>query len=291
MNKVADYLLRRATPQFGQFSLWILLGLALILSVLPFEHQTGERQPFATMWGFLPVEILESKVFFLATRISLAITAILWGLRIGTPVTSWLTALLFSLMWALRMENVANGAHIFHVATYFLFIYAAWYHFCNREIKEAWREKKFWSTPLYPNWVFFLCLFMMGWFHSWAGWFKIYASGLDWGNGLSLQLWTSIWGHPASPTTQIILSDRTIASIMQTGAMIFESIALLSLINRTMRVVIGLLLLGFYFGVLTTFVDYGFHFNFSIVLLFMMPVREFLESRAAKKQLDSVSIR
>ena len=59
---------------------------------------------------------------------------------------------------------------------------------------------------------------------------------------------------------------------MQTGALVIECACILVVFNRWLRYGLGFGLFGFYLGVLTTFVTFGFHFNALLVVWFLLPV-------------------
>ena len=124
----------------------------------------------------------------------------------------------------------------------------------------------------YPRWVFMLSVFYLGWFHSLAGFTKILSSGFGWGNGVSLQLWTKLFGWGPSPFGQLLLYDARLTAWMQTGALTIECACILVIFNRWLRYGLGTALFGFYMGVLTTFVTFGFHFNALLVVWFLLPV-------------------
>ena len=272
MKRFIDWLQDEATPFFGQLSTWLLLLFAIIVALTPIEFDEGVRRAVpATIFSWLPNAVIRSPELFFGVRIALAFSAVLWALRIAIPISCWSTVFFFTLCWALRMENLTNGAHIFNVTNWLLIIHAMWFHFRRNEIKEALRGGNFWQTKLYPRWVFWLCIFYLGWFHSLAGISKILASGFDWGDGVSLQLWTELFGWKPSPFGRILLWDVRLTALMQTGALVIECFSILCIVNRWFRYGIGLALFGFYLGVLTTFVDFGFHFNAILVALFLLP--------------------
>lgn len=287
--KYFERLFERGLPHFGQLSTWLLCLFALILSAYPFEPEVGDRVSPSTVFGWLPSVVLASPLSLHIARFALALFAILWSIRVWIPWSAWATVVAFTLVWCLRMENTSHGAHIFNVTNMLLMVHAMWFHFERKRIKESIRDKRFWSTNLYPNWVFQLSIFYLCWFHMWAGVTKIQNSGLDWGNGLSLQLWVYLWGWPGSPTTKLLLSSRTLTQLLQTGALIFETSSILGIFSKWARWIVGFNLLGFYLGVLTTFVDYGFHANAVLVAFFMLPVREWMIRRYEKKGSPSQS--
>ncbi len=272
MKHVND-LLRLSRPHFGQPVTWMLLLFALILASVPFEYAAGERIGPATVISWLPAAWLSEPLLYEFVRWTLIVAALMWAMQLVIPWSCWTTAVAFMLLWSLRMENSYGAAHTFNVTNMLLIIHAMWYQFYHREIRSSLREGTFWSTPLYPRWAFMLSVFYLGLFHTLAGLTKIMHSGLDWGNGLSLQLWVTFDGWPQSPFGQLIVANRTFAMIVQTAALIFETVSILALFSPRLRVLIGLGLLGFYLGVLTTFVDYGFHFNAILVALFFLPAQ------------------
>ena len=276
MNQVKrffDWLQDEATPAFGQIATWLLLLFAVIVAFSPIEFDTGpQRTVPATIFSWMPESLIRSPELFFGARIVCLAGAVLWAFRIAIPFSCWLTVAAFTMSWALRMENLTNGAHIFNVTNWLLIIHAMWFHFRHREIRNAVDGGKFWSTKLYPRWVFWLCVFYLGWFHTLAGLSKIYVTGFGWGDGVSLQLWTELFGWKPSPFGKLLLWDVRLTALMQTGALVIECLSVFCIFNRWFRYAIGLALFGFYLGVLTTFVDFGFHFNAILVAFFLLPV-------------------
>lgn len=277
IKRWTNWLTALARPGFGQFVTWLLLAFAVILAISPIEFSNGVRSAdAATIFAWLPELLLRNENFFTAVRVLLIVSAALWALRIAVPVSCWTTTVLFALMWSLRMENLTNGAHIFNVTNMLLLIHALWFQFYSADMKAAATEGKFWQTQLYPRWVFMLSVFYLGWFHSLAGFTKILKTGFGWGNGVSLQLWTEVFGETESPFAQVILYDDRLTAWMQTGALAIECLSILCIFHWMIRYAVGFGLIGFYIGVLTTFVTFGFHFNAILVALFLLPVDYFV---------------
>lgn len=265
------WLLQTDSFRFGMLCTYVLLAFTFIVALSPIEFSEGARAEVpATIFSWLPSSLIRNPIFFTTVRFCLLASTLAWGLRYGVPWTSWSTSFLAFLYWALRMENLTNGAHIFHATSMLMFIHAAWFHFYHREINAAFRGET--DTRCYPRWVFFLSIFYLGWFHSLAGFTKIATSGFGWGTGTSLQLWVDLFGWEGSPFGQLLLVDNRLTAWMQTGALVIECVSILVIFNRWFRYAIGLGLFGFYLGVLTTFIDFGFHFNATLVLLFLLPV-------------------
>lgn len=274
---------RRDDPRFGLLTILLLGLVALSLAILPPVFHAGPRaETTATIIGFLPEGIIRAPWFHQVWRLALAVSTLIWLAGRGLPWSSWSTAVSFTMVWALRMENVSNGAHIYHAANMLVWIHAAWMQFAARDLQEARRDRRLWVKPTYPRWVFYCCVFYLGVFHTWAGVAKIAASGWDWGNGLSLQLWVHLWGWPQSPFGRLVLADRTIAALLQTGALLIETFSFLCWFGPRWRTAVGLGLLSFYTGVLGTFVDFGFHINFLLVAWFLLPVESWMRGSAAR---------
>ena len=276
MSKLS-WLFDRATPRFGQISVWVLLSFAIVLALTPIEFNSGIRSETpATMFSWLPASLIQSQIFFTSVRVALIASSVLWAMRIWIPWSCWLTVLTFTLMWSLRMENLTNGAHIFNVTNMLLVIHAMWFHFYRDEIKDGISQGTFWTDRNYPRWAFWLSVFYLGWFHSLAGFTKLACCGFGWGNGTSLQLWVNLFGWKASPFAQLILFDSRLTAVLQTGALAIECLSILAIFHWSTRYLVGLGLFGFYVGVLGTFVTFGFHFNAILVALFLLPVDRLL---------------
>jgi hypothetical protein len=277
ISNFCDWLTAESNPRFGQYATWLLLLFAVIVACTPIEFDTGpKREVPATSFAWLPASLLASPTFFTGVRVVLLVSAALWAARVAIPYSCWTTVVAFTLMWSLRMENLTNGAHIFNVTNWLLIIHAMWFHFRHREIRSAVAESRFWNARIYPRWVFWLCIFYLGWFHSLAGFTKIATSGFGWGNGVSLQLWTELFGWEPSPFGKVLLWDVRLTALMQTGALVIECFSIVCIFNRWFRYAIGFALFGFYLGVLTTFIDFGFHFNAILVAWFLLPVDQLL---------------
>lgn len=274
-TRVTTYLLATASPVFGQWVTWLLCVFALVLAISPIEFAQGVRAADpATVFWWLPETLLRSGLFFTSIRVVLAVSAIAWMFRVAVPISGWATTITFMLMWSLRMENLTNGAHIFNVTNMLLLIHAMWFHFYGHEIKmaAATGQNGFAASRCYPRWVFWLSVFYLGWFHTLAGVTKVLTTGWHWGSGTSLQLWTELFGNTSSPFAQVVLYDSRLTAVMQTGALVIELASILAIAHVSLRYLIGFGLTGFYLGVLTTFVTFGFHFNAILVALFLLPV-------------------
>jgi hypothetical protein len=266
LKRGSTWLLDRATPRFGQITLWLLLSFAVVLALTPIEFDAGPRSETpATIFSWLPAALIQSSVFFTAVRIVLIVSVILWAAKWFVPWSSWVTVVAFTLMWSLRMENLTNGAHIFNVTNMLLIVHAMWFHFYRDPIRQGVRGGTFFKDRNYPRWVFVLCVFYLGWFHSWV----------------------NLFGWKASPFAQVILYDSRLTAVLQNGALVIECLSILAVFHWTLRYAVGLGLFGFYVGVLGTFVDFGFHFNAVLVALFLLPMDRWLGLSFQPARVDS----
>lgn len=269
-------LCRRRRPLFGQTVVWCLLAIAVTIGLWPFEVMPGARQTGATFLSVLPDEWITQSGLWLAVRGVLLFAVVLWALGLLIPWSCWATVAAFVTLWSLHLETVSSGAHIVNVPAMLLIVHAMWYSFNRREIAEARAAGRFWSTPLYPRWAFYLSLFYIGLYHSLGGASKLRYSGFEWANGTSLQLWVHLWGLPYSVSRAAILSHRALAMLFQGTALLFETTALLAIPFPRLRILIGLGLVGFYLSVIEAF-NYGFHFNLLLTALFFLPCERLAE--------------
>jgi hypothetical protein len=158
-------------------------------------------------------------------------------------------------------------------------LYALWYHACRKEIAAALRERRFWRTPLYPRWVYSCSVFAVGSFYGTSGLMKWLTSGPGWANGVSMQLWTRLWGDPDSPWTRMVLDDRRFAAALQWGALVGETAGYLAIVSRRLRPWIGLLLIAFHAGQIAIF-GWGFHANMLLLALVFLPVYDRMARRS-----------
>lgn len=272
-----DWWLERGGSRFGLLAVGWLLLFAVILAVIPFQHASGPRNPeMVTLLSWLPAAWLESQWVFAIVRGWLLVSALAWLAGRGVPWSCWSTVAAFATLWSLRMENVTNGAHIFNATNTLLFLHALWFQFYGPELRQARAAGELWQSRLYPRWVFWASIFYLGWFHSLAGFTKVFCSGWGWGNGTSLQLWVQLFGETNSPFAWPIMGSRSVAAWMQSGALWIECASILCILGRWPRYLVGFGLIGFYTGVLGTFTMFGFHFNWVLVAWFLLPVDRWL---------------
>jgi hypothetical protein len=274
---------KRTLPHFNQLVVWALLGTALVLAVWPFQIHSGERVGFSSLLAWLPDAVVRSPVTWIVFRSALIIGIVLWLLNRWLPWSCWLVVLAFTGLWSLHVETTYNTAHIFNMANMLLVFQAIWITSDARLIHQRLAAGTFWQSPLVPHWVSLASIAYIGIFHTAAGLSKLTFSGPGWANGTSLQLWTYLWGRPWSPTTQLILSSRTVAQGLQILTLVVETAGVLAVFPR-LRPWIGWGLVAFYVGVLATF-DYGFQFNALFTALYFLPFENLITAAAERRLL------
>jgi hypothetical protein len=278
-----DRLDDRTLPHFNQLVIWSLLGTSAVLACWPFVWRTGDRGGFVSLLWWLPDAVVYSPTAWHAMRLLLAMGIVLWLLQRWLPWSCWLVVVAFTALWSLHVETTYNTAHIFNMANMLLIIQAIWITADAPLLKQRLREGTFWTLPLVPRWVSLASIAYIGIFHTAAGLSKLAFSGPGWASGTSLQLWTLLWGRWWSPTTQLILSSRTLTQVLQVLTLVVETAGVLAVFPR-LRPWIGWALVGFYAGVLATF-DYGFQFNALFTALYFLPC-EHVVTRSANCRLQ-----
>jgi hypothetical protein len=275
----------RTLPHFNQLVVWALLGTAAVLAIWPFELRSGDRAGFVSLFSWLPDEVVRGQWIWLAFRLLLVAGIVLWLVQRWLPWSCWLVVIAFTGLWSLHVETTYNTAHIFNMANMLLVIQAIWFTADAPLIRQRLCDRTFWQAPLVPRWVSLVSIAYIGIFHTAAGLSKLSFSGPGWADGTSLQLWTYLWGRPWSPTTQLILSSRTLTQGLQVLTLVVETAGVLAVFPR-LRPWVGWGLVAFYIGVLATF-DYGFQFNALFTALYFLPC-EIRITRAAARRIGQL---
>lgn len=278
-SAVSDWLLRRSVPRFGQLALIVTLicGAALLsyfLTQQPDPGLRGERLRPVTPFSWLPDDILLSLPARQAFGAAYALGGLLWLTRRLLPVSPWLTVLGFWGGVGLYIESATQLTHVAHATAMMLLLHAVWYAAVADDIRAADRAGAFWTTPLYPNWAHLCGVFYLGLLYGFSGWMKVLTSGIDWPNGVSMQLWVNLWGDRDSVWTRLALQHRWVAVALQWAALVAECAAPLALVPR-LRPWIGLALIGFHYGQVAVF-GWGFHANAALIALYFLPVRRWV---------------
>jgi hypothetical protein len=280
----------RSRPQFGQVVLVALLVSAAALAAYFLSnpggiHPRGQRGGPATVLSFLPDAVLLDRSLSLVCGGCFLVAAVLWLLRVALPWSAWTAALAFNGVVALYIESASQVTHVAHLTCVLLIVHAWWYHCYRQEIAEADAAGRFWTTALYPQWVFSLSIFALGLFYGLSGLSKLLRSGPGWANGVSLQLWVDLFGLRDSMWTQWMLDSRTFTQLLQVVTLIGETAGLLAIVWPASRPVIGLLLIGFHIGQIAVF-GWGFHANMVLLALFFLPCRGWIDRLAARRRLS-----
>src|SRR5207245_7377853 len=111
----------------------------------------------------------------------------------------------------------------------------------------------------------------LGVFYGLSALVKLLRSGMSWPNGQSLQLWVMVFGaNPDCLESQLILSNRTIAALLQLLTLLGEAAALPAIFYPKIRPSVGLVLIGFHFASMRVF-HFPFIYNTILLGLFFFP--------------------
>jgi hypothetical protein len=291
MPNFVSHLGDRQLPHYGQF---VLLAL-LLMAALECRHiandfsrdqraQTFREQaiPHATVMSFLPASIRHCERAIAICVYAFYVFAALWALQVGIPWTPWCAVLAFTGAMSIHFENMNWLTHATHVENMLLILYAMWYTAYCREIREALRAGMFWTTPLYPRWVFAASVAYVCIFYTNAGMNKLVFSGFSWVNGTSLQLWAYSFGDEHSPVRNLLIAHRSVAVTLQVFTLIAESCAFLAIPFPRLRPLFGLALLAFHVGSMRLF-GYRFEANAVILILVLLPLNRWITQLAIRK--------
>jgi hypothetical protein len=281
----------RQLPHYGQI---VLLAL-LLMAALETRHITnefsrdqraqayrGQEIRLATVMAFLPAPVRHSERTIAVFAYAFYVSAALWALQLGIPWTPWGATVAFTGVMAVHFENMNWLTHATHAENMLLILYAMWYTAYGREIREALRAGRFWTTPLYPRWVFtagvaYLCIFYTN-----AGLNKLIVSGPSWANGTPLQLWAAAMGNARSIAGSLIVSHRAVAAGLQIVTLVAETSAVFAIVFPRLRVLFGLALIAFHLGSMRLF-GYRFEANAVILALLLFPLDRWITQSAVHK--------
>ncbi len=271
----ADSLGETSAPMFGQFALGVLLVLcaALVLGVEEVPNDGAVRAPASVLGYLVPHSLLSSGALFTLGRLGFLAAAACWLFRKWVPYSGWLTLGFYALVTSVHHESLPLAPGAYALPCWLLSVYALWFHFYAREIRVASQNGEYWTTPLFPQWVSSATVFSLAVFLTLSGWSKLLESGFQWGDGLSLQIWTKFAADRPSPLSEFFVTSRVNAMIVQSGILFLECFAFLAVFSRGARVVIGLGLIVCYATVLPVF-GLTILANVALIALFFLPLHD-----------------
>ncbi len=280
-------LFKTTEPLFGLVSLWTVLAVAVWVSTETHLHHVDweKGSPVSVLGSILPESVLASQVLFDLSRWTLWIAAGCWSLRLLVPVSGWVTFGAYTLHASMFWENLPWFRHKFVLPALLLFIHAMWFQCYRREFRAA--RGALLSARICPAWVPFLGIYSVATFYGLAGVMKIWRGGLEWGDGLSLQLWMYRFGDEDWLLTRWILEHRTVAMVLQSGAMAIECLSFLAVVIPRFRTPLALGVIGMHIGIEFTF-GIPFASNVVLVTVFLLPwTRRVVDRFASARSLPS----
>lgn len=171
--------------------------------------------------------------------------ALLWLARIGLVggvagwlltrfkrLGAWTTVVAMLLLGSIYWENLPWFRHKFICPFWLLVVLAAAQ--CRRD-------------P--PRWLREAAVVVMATFYAGAGMAKLLGSGLEWANGVGLQLWLLRLGDTDSWVRSWVLEDAGIAQLLATTSLGLELAVPLTCVWPRARLAIGLMLLALHLGI------------------------------------------
>src|SRR5262249_26308678 len=133
-----DRLTQRTTPQYGVLVLVCLLIVSVPLAAYfllawPGAAPRGARVGPATIFSFLPDTVLLDRRAQIVCGVVYLIAALAWAAHRWLPWSAALTALSFTGIVALYVENATQLTHVAHLTNAMLVLYALWYWTCRED--------------------------------------------------------------------------------------------------------------------------------------------------------------
>ena len=278
-----QWLSETSRPFFGQFSLWVLLLASMYLvGSLDGGYPHRDKGVTVSVIGYiLSASVFSNEQLFELCRYAFFAASLCWFFRKFLPVSSWLTVILYTVTISFYWENLPWFRHKYVLPNWLLLVYALWMHFYQDDIRAARKEKRFWNTALFPNWVLFLSVFSIAVLYTYSGISKLRWVGWEWGNGLSLQIWMTLFGDSDSWITRLILSDRLYAMVLQSGTLLLECLAFLAIFSRRCRIVIAVGLISLHLSVAMTF-HIDFATNVVLLSVYFLPIDRLIPRLVAR---------
>jgi hypothetical protein len=206
---------------------------ALTQSVTAFRDQDAFASEVVSVhpvgWAScLPVDLVLSHDFNRLVALAAFVSAFLWLLKQALPLAPVACAASFGLLECLHLSRMFNYKHQQLVTTWVLIVVAGYYVLRHREIRDALRTKKYWSSAICPIWVGFLIGLFLGLQYTCSGWVKLQMGGLDAGSGIKMQLLVfqqnASFGRmqDVNALTRFMLEHRWFSALGMTWAVILE---------------------------------------------------------------------
>lgn len=180
--------------------------------------------------SFLPRVFLESLTAAWITSVVTGVGFILWGLRVQPRLASVISTVGFALAATFYLQNLPFGDHRQSILLMLLGL-LTWTEFSKK-------------TDLF----FVMAGTILCCLYFFAGWEKIFYSGLSWINGTGLQAFAHYLGRPESFLRQLLLDHRSLAQLFQGLILLLECGVLVLFIPGFMRWFFISGLLGFHIG-------------------------------------------
>lgn len=245
--------------------------------------------------AFFPESWVLSHTLYQAVGLIAFLSSLLWMFKRCLPWAAMVCALAHGLQISLEESLMFNYKHQALPGVTLLILYAGLYTLRHASFSNALREKRFWSSKLYPQWVFALVVAYVGLLYSSAGMIKILLGGADSVDGLTLQMLL----FRASPSQSLeslawfakpIVQYRLMATASMFAAVLLETGAVVAFMVPWLRRYWALGLVVMQTSILLT-LGIPFKIHIALLIWIALPFGAWLEALGAWMRDRGWSIR
>lgn len=268
-----------SSSRYGQLSLWCLIATGIYYTLIA-QIEPRAIEQIVSPAALLPAEIWQSDTIFLFLKILSIGGLLLWALNFSTPTMALLGTSGLTAVVACAVTGQIYVRHQPHVINMLLIFYAIW---CLTRAGERQFAPRLWGfgrAAPYPEWLFALCVLYLSTTYTFSGLTKLMSSGLDWPNGISLQLWCLGGASDGNIARSLCLFDSRVAATLQAIVLFAESTCILAYRFPRLRPIYGLTLIGFHLSVELLF-DFRFYGNICADFIFLVAGSQILRARSS----------
>ena len=231
----------------------------------------SEKITSLSLLGFLPNSIIFNPYLFIFLKLLVIVSIVMWIFAKALPISCWTSFIGYFTLICFTVESQLYTKHMYHIVNVSLFAFLLWEISDTRLSNHKQRQ----SITDLPFWVYFIIIFYLSLGYTFSGTMKLYFSGIDWLDGIGLQVWV-FTAASDGPLRSIIIENVKIASILQCLVLIAETLCILVLFYPRLRLFFGIILVGFHISV-EIMADLQFYGNILIgtVLFIITPIAEY----------------
>ena len=246
---------RRAIARFFEIGMLFLVAhFTWVATHSPIAIET-KVQALSAVGLFIDPASLISARLLIALKILMFALLALWLSKRANRVVYALAPFVFILMMSSVVETHYFVKHQTNFCAMAFVVLAAARFFGSK------KGQNFDSVDPLPSWAFMTLVFYIGVSYTFSGIEKLYCSGLQWGDGRALMLWVDVHAaHCDNILFDAIVGSHLFASILQMTTLVAETAGLMMLFVPRLRVILGVILVGFHVSIELLF-GFGFYAN------------------------------